>query len=248
MASSPTTLQIRFTPTWLPTLAAVAMIALTLNLAQWQQRRAGEKERLQAEFDHRGELPQIALDAGMRDAAALQYRSVRARGEWNMAGQVYVDNKFHDNAVGYYVYTPMKLAGGNAYVLVNRGWVARGPAYPAPPAVPAPTGVDVEGIVTIPSHRFLELSGAAVEGTVWQNLTVERYHEKFSLDLLPVVVLAGKAADGLLPVAEKPDAGRDKHIEYMLTWYSLAATLLVLWIGLNLKIKRLPVGPAEPAA
>jgi cytochrome oxidase assembly protein ShyY1 len=31
----------------------------------------------------------------------------------------------------------------------------------------------------------------------------------------------------------------EKHMEYMLTWYSLALTVLALWVGLNLKIQRI---------
>jgi cytochrome oxidase assembly protein ShyY1 len=35
-------------------------------------------------------------------------------------------------------------------------------------------------------------------------------------------------------------------VEYMLTWYSLALTIAVLWIALNLKIRRNPVVTAAP--
>jgi cytochrome oxidase assembly protein ShyY1 len=44
-----------------------------------------------------------------------------------------------------------------------------------------------------------------------------------------VLVLADPAGDGLAAVHEKPDTGNEKHREYELTWYSLAATLAVLW-------------------
>ena len=236
----PATLQIRFTPTWLPTLAAAGMIALTFHLGQWQQRRAAEKDALQADFDQRRALPEIVVDAAQRDAEALRYRNVRVRGTWQREGEIYLDNKFHDSAVGYQVVTPLRVAGSNAYVLVNRGWIARNAGYPKPPLAPPPAEGDVTGIATIPSQRFLELSAASVEGTVWQNLTVDRYRSKFGLDMLPYVILAREPGAGLQPVAEQPDAGAAKHIEYMLTWYSLAATTLVLWIALNLKIRRQP--------
>ena len=39
-------------------------------------------------------------------------------------------------------------------------------------------------------------------------------------------------------VVETPDAGIAKHREYSLTWFSLAATLAALWVGLNLKRAR----------
>jgi cytochrome oxidase assembly protein ShyY1 len=51
---------------------------------------------------------------------------------------------------------------------------------------------------------------------------------------------------GLTLQAERPDAGVEKHVEYMLTWYSLALTVVALWIGLNLRIQRKGLDIAAP--
>jgi surfeit locus 1 family protein len=71
---------------------------------------------------------------------------------------------------------------------------------------------------------------------VWQNLSIERYRALTGIPVLPVVVLQeGGLQPGLAAVHEKPDAGIARHQEYALTWFSLAATGLALWIVLNLK-------------
>ncbi len=240
--------RLQFSPRLMPTLAALVMMSLTLYLAWWQQGRAEQKRALQAEFTQREAAPALVLDSMQRDATAMRYRRVIARGIFQSAGQIFLDNKTDDAGVsltpgraGYHVITPMRLAGSNAYVLVNRGWLPRAANYPKPPTVVVPAGeVEVRGLAVIPNARFLELSNAAVDGTVWQNLTIERYQQQLKLDVLPVVLLASdttpNALQGLKPLSEQPNAGVDKHVEYMLTWYSLSATLLALWIGLNLKI------------
>ena len=121
-------------------------------------------------------------------------------------------------------------------VLVNRGWVARTAAYPSPPEVPVPAGEQgVEGLATVPPRRFVELSADTVAGSVWQNLSIERYAAITGRDVLPVVVLAAVPAPGLAAVEERPDTGIAKHQEYALTWFSLAATMAALWVGLNLR-------------
>lgn len=225
---------LRFRPRAVPTLAALAVALLTLYLGHWQQGRAAEKRALQTQFELRAGEPTVELSGASRDPA-LRYRKAVARGEWLIDRQIFVDNKVNDGIAGYHVITPLKLASGDTVVLVNRGWVPRGPRYPAPPEAPVSGGALVAGLLTQPSSRFLELSSQAVQGNVWQNLTVARFREATGLDVLPFVLLADRAAPPLKAVVEHPDAGTDKHIEYMMTWYSLAATVLVLWIALNIE-------------
>jgi surfeit locus 1 family protein len=85
----------------------------------------------------------------------------------------------------------------------------------------------------VPPARFLELSGETVTGDVWQNLSIARIRDRLRLDALPVVILADPPAPGLAASTERPDAGIAKHREYELTWFAMAATVVVLWLALN---------------
>ncbi|MEO8101426.1 MAG: SURF1 family protein [Betaproteobacteria bacterium] len=229
-----TTLQsLRFRPTFAPSLAALGVVLLTGYLGLWQQHRMEEKQALQREFEARSGQPPLVLNAATRDPA-MRFRQARAVGEWRSAGQIFLDNQVKDEVVGYHVFAPLKLAGSDTFVLVNRGWVARGSTYPVPPAMVVPPGpVSVAGQLTLPSARFFELSAQFVQGSVWQNLTIERYRDAMHLDVLPLVLLAQGTPAPLQPVTEHPDARASKHMEYMLTWYSLAVTAIVLWVALN---------------
>jgi surfeit locus 1 family protein len=207
------------------------MIALTLWLGGWQAERAGEKAARQAMFEARTRETPVALGGSSVPPEALLYRRVRASGRWIPEGQIFVDNQIHHGVAGFHVVTPLRLAGSARAVLVNRGWIARTAAYPAPPPVAVPEGdVEVAGLATLPPRRVLELSADTISGNVWQNLALERYAQKMRIDLVPVLVLPESSAPGLTPVREQPDAGVAKHLEYSLTWYSLAATLAVLWL------------------
>ena len=172
-------------------------------------------------------------------AESLLYRRVRAAGAWIASGQVFVDNQIVGGRAGFHVVTPLKLEGSPAAVLVNRGWIARDRAYPQPPAVAVPEGtVRVSGMASLPPARFIELSGEGVTGQVFQNLSIERYRSTSNLQVLPFVVLADPPGPGLAPVREVPRMGVEKHREYALTWFSLAATAFVLWIVMNLRRSR----------
>lgn len=224
-----------FKPTRWPTIGAVLLVALTVWLGLWQTRRGDEKEERQRLLDARVRETPVVLTGSVAAAEPLLFRRIRASGEFQPDGQLYVDNQVHLGRAGYFVYTPIKLRDG-ALLLVNRGWIARGPAYPQPPAAPVPAGaLELSGIATLPPSRFLELDSQPVSGNVWQNLTIERYRAVAKAPVLPVVMLADAPGAGLAAVHESPDAGVAKHREYALTWFSLAATAAALWIVLNLK-------------
>lgn len=211
------------------------MFFLTLYLARWQQGRAEEKSLLQAEFIQRMKAPARDLSGSDRDADALRYTRATAKGRWHDTAQIFIDNKTDGGSAGYHLITPLKLGESDTYVLVNRGWIARSAAYPNPPAIASNAReVEIAGLITLPTQKFLELSGDTVQGAVWQNLTIERYRAHTKLDVLPFVLMASEPADGLRPVTLRPDAGVDKHREYMFTWYALAATIVVLWVSLNI--------------
>jgi len=228
-------LSLRFHPTRVPTLAALVAVALTGYLGHWQQERVAEKRAMQRDFDARNGQSPVVLDSRTRDAD-LRYRRALANGEWHVPGQIFVDNQVKHGVAGYHVITPLKLQGTDTYVLVNRGWIARGSGYPTPPVAEVTGGhARVAGQLSLPSARFLELSNQSVQGPVWQNLTIERYRTAAQLDVLPFVLLADDARPPLENITERPDARADKHMEYMLTWYSLAATVIALWVVLNTK-------------
>jgi surfeit locus 1 family protein len=222
-----------------PTIGAALAIALTVSLGRWQAGRAEEKEARQALLEARLKEAPVLLTGSVESPEPLVYRHVRASGQWIAQGQIFIDNQVVEGRAGFQVVTPLRLEGRTEAVLVNRGWVARSGDYPRAPAVAVPPGrVEVAGVATLPPQRVLELSTDTVSGNVWQNLSIERYRLRTASPVLPIVILADRPAPGLVTVREAPDAGIAKHREYALTWFALAATVLALWVVLNLRRTR----------
>jgi surfeit locus 1 family protein len=218
------------------TVAAAAFIALTLYLGRWQVDRGEEKAGRQALLEARVREAPVRLTGAVASAEPLLYRRVSAGGEWVGERQIFLDNQVHEGQAGFYVVTPLRIDPSGDAVLVNRGWIARDASYPRAPQVAVPAGrVEVNGLATTPPARYIELSGETVTDNVWQNLSIARFRSRTGLAVLPVVVLQDIPAPGLAAVRETPDAGIAKHQEYALTWFSLAATALVLWVALNLR-------------
>ena len=230
-------------PDWRITAATLVFSALTIAAGQWQQGRAAYKEALQQRYDERSAAPAAELSDGPLDAEDFDQRPVRVRGTYESKYSILIDNKVHRGRAGYHVLTPLKIGNTDAYVLVNRGWIAQGRTREELPRVPMPQGAqEIEGIAVLPSTRFLELKNAAEgkgEGPVWQNLQLARYGEWSGLRVQPIVIeQTNDAKDGLLREWPRSDFGIEKHRIYAMQWYSFCILTVLLYVFFH--FKRIP--------
>lgn len=227
----------RFRPALLPGVAALAAIALTVSLGNWQSRRAEEKLAFGRELDDAAQRAVLALPPQPVAAHDYEFHGISARGEYSARHTILLDNKVMRGNAGYQVLTPLRIAGGDTYVLVNRGWVAAGPRRDVLPQVRTPAGTEtVKGIAIVPSSHILELGEKTEEGIVWQNLVLARYAKWSGLKLQPVVLQqTSDTADGLVRIWDRPDTGVDKHRGYAFQWYALAATILISYVAFSFK-------------
>ena len=226
-----------FRPAFVPGVAALAAIALTTSLGNWQSRRAEEKLALGRDLDDAARHSVLALPSRPVDAHDYEFRKISARGEYSAKYTILLDNKVLHGEAGYQVLTPLRIAGGDLYVLVNRGWVAAGARRDSLPQIQTPSGAEtVEGIAVVPSSHIFELGAKTEEGIVWQNLVLARYAKWSGLKLQPIVLQqSSDAADGLVRVWDRPDTGADKHRGYAFQWYALAMTILITYVALSFK-------------
>lgn len=238
----------RFAPSLWPTLAASFFFVLTLWLGNWQSGRAEEKRALQARYDAALREAPVHVGVELLDRGSVLHRRLEAEGVFDDARTILLDNRVHDGVAGYHVLTPLILDGGKLALLVDRGWIAAGRSRDELPAPPVPAGrIRLEGMATALDSRYVELGDAAPQGRVWQNLDSARYARLHGLTLQPVLLLQTSAqADGLVRDWPRPDAGVAMHVSYAFQWYSLATTLAVLWLVMN--VKRVREGDTQSAA
>lgn len=204
-----------------------ALVAVCLGMARLQvwraETRGGIFERQQAS----ARAAPIALDAARRDADALQWRPVTARGIWLADRSILLDNKIYRQRVGYQVLTPLQLEGSRAVVLVNRGWVPAPRLRSELPMIVTARGrVEITGVARKFESKFFEFGNASPAGQVWQHVGEAAYRERSGLDALPVIVLQTDAANDSLirdwSDVRTPENPAQRHYGYAIMWLIFA--------------------------
>lgn len=236
----------------MPTVAALAVIALTLSLGNWQLRRAQEKLALQAQRDAARSLPPETIGStslSPAQAGTLDGRPVQATGRLLPERSVYLDNRSHKGIAGFHLVTPLRIAasagsGEPIHVLVVRGWVPRDPQVRERLVEPqTPDGVvTVPGIAQRELGRVLELASMPAPGPgqrIWPNLTIDEFAAWSGLRLQPVMIRQSGPVAGAAPGEDElvrdwpaPGLDVDKHRGYAFQWYALAFATVVLWLWL----------------
>ncbi len=232
--------QTRRRPSWVPLAAALLGIVLTASAGNWQLRRAEEKAQSQAAWERGAAEPAIHLGPVPLSADQLRLRRVEADGEFVPQALVLLDNRIHEHVAGYHVIMPLRIAGSDAHVLVNRGWIPAGPDRTRLPAISTPAGtVHIEGVAVVPG-RFLELAEANEAGVVWQNLTIERFVASRGMQVVqPVLVQqTSAAADGLVREWPMPDFGIGKHYSYAAQWFLFCGFIIFLLVYFHVRNAR----------
>ena len=224
----------------LPTVAAVVFLGVTLAAGNWQLNRAQYKRELQAQLDRLAQEPPLALNGTVVDAEQMRGRRVVVTGGFDVSHEIFIDNRTAQGRPAYQVLTPLRIAGSDVAVLVDRGLVQHAwgtQVLPVVPALSAP--VRIEGIAAPPSGKYLELSQHTMDGKVWQNLDMGRYAKTVPYVLLPIVVTQlNDTGDGLYRQWVRPDAGVEKHVGYAFQWFAMAATIIVIYVVLYAKRRK----------
>lgn len=230
----------RFAPRLWPTVAAAVVIAIMLQLGNWQLSRAKEKEFRQEQLDTLSQQPPVALPTIPVELGDFRYRRVEARGSYVPEHTIFLDNKIYHGAAGYHIITPLRIGSSAMHVLVNRGWVEAGSDRSKLPLVDTPDSpVTITGIAAAAEQKTLELSGQLVSGQVWENLDIERYRSATGLRLQPVMILQqDDVKDGLVREWGRPDSGAARNLGYAFQWFGMALAALIIYLVLSGKRER----------
>jgi surfeit locus 1 family protein len=224
-----------------PTLAALAGLAVLVGLGNWQMERKRWKEDLIAKIAARVHADPAPLPiVGNADSTQdLEYLHVFARGRFHHDKERYLYAPM-PGGVGWHVYTPLEL-DRQRVVWVNRGLVPDARKAPETRREGQIEGeVEVRGLVRLQARPgpFAAENDPARNIWYWPDLAAMTGSafagSPLAAGALPLVIDADARPE---PPGGLPRGGvtrlelPNRHLEYALTWYGLAATLIGVYLA-----------------
>lgn len=220
---------------WGPFVATALAVALGVALAQWQTRRALEKEAVEARMSAQAAATPLDLNSALPRIDEAEFRRAVVKGEFVRDWPVYLDNRPYQGNAGFYLLMPFRIAGSDQHVLVARGWIKRAMSDRTRfPPITTPSGiVQIEGVIRCHPGHVLQLGRPEPlhPGAIVQNLGVQEFAQASKLNTIPLMIeQVSDTQDGLVRDWPQPSAGVEKHRGYAFQWYALAATALLFFI------------------
>ncbi len=238
----------------LPLLAGTVAFLILVGLGTWQLQRLAWKEALVARVEARvhaaavplpppGEWPALTREGD-------EYRHVRLSGTFDHARETLVYTVRGEDAPpprgqGYFVITPLVRADGPP-VLVNRGFVPQDRGAPdSRREGQTPGAVEVTGLLRFSEEPSLFVPANDAARNAFYRVNVADIAAARDLKGAAPFLIAADATPnpGGLPIGGTTRvAFPNRHLEYALTWYGLAAALV--GVGIALAVSRRRRGPA----
>lgn len=244
-----------FKPTLIPSLITVMVMAMLLALGFWQLERARQKALIQEQFKTLNTLPAVPITTMDLTDKVSRFRKVIARGRYDARHQILLDNQVQNGRPGFHVFTPLQVPGLAQAILVNRGWVPLGESRQNLPDITVnEIDVAISGRLGQPANPGLQLSAPAADEPDWPRVVQYVDYSHLSADLgyplAPAVILLDPRSEGGYRrqwQLQMTRFGPQRHQGYAVQWFSLAATLMVIYLVVNTQRSKKADPNADPA-
>lgn len=237
-----------------PTLLALAALAFLLGLGVWQMQRKAWKDGLIGQIKERTTAEPVTLavvsermtatlepKGGKANGSAwesVEYTRVRVSGRFAHQYEQYLYAPHPRLGPGYHVYTPLVMDASTCKaVIVNRGFVPES-LKAHDKRIAGQQSTEVTGLVRLAEKpgAFTPANDANKNNWYWRDLdgmaAAMQLREKscampFFVDALDEPANPGGWPMGGTTILNIPN----RHLEYALTWFGLAATLAGVFVA-----------------
>jgi surfeit locus 1 family protein len=225
-----------FRPQLWPTVFTAPALLLLLALGSWQIQRLHWKEGLIAQRQAAISAAPTAAPSTLEEARGMEFRHVTDEGVFLHDREIFLGATSEAGRQGYQILTPLLEPGGR-FVFVNRGFIPAELKDPAKRAAGQIAGtVQVRGLLRLPPAEspawFLPDNQPDLNYWFWVDLPAMSAAAKLDPDRVAPFYIDADASPnpggwpkgGVTRLALPND-----HLQYAITWFSLAVALMVIY-------------------
>jgi surfeit locus 1 family protein len=224
-----------FRPLLWPTVFSLPMLLICLALGAWQVERLFWKQDLIAQRQAAIAAPSAVVPKSLAETRDVEFRHVSDEGVFLNDKEIFLGATSEGGGQGYQVLTPLLEPGGRI-VFVNRGYIPAELKDPAKRAAGQIGGtVRVQGLLRLPPagrpNWFLPDNRPDLNYWFWVDLSAMSAADK--LDRVAPLYID---ADATPNPGGWPKGGvtrlmlPNNHLQYAITWFSLAVALIVIYV------------------
>lgn len=224
-----------FRPLLWPTLFTIPMLLLCLGLGAWQVQRLFWKQELIAQREVALAAAPIPAPRSMSEARGMEFRHVTDQGVFLNDKEIFLGATSEGGGQGYQVLTPLREPSGRI-VFINRGFVPGELKDPAKrSAGQISNEASVKGLLRLPPAGrpvwFLPDNRPDLNYWFWVDIPAMAAADKldqvapFYIDADATPNPGGWPKGGVTRLALP-----NNHLQYAITWFSLAVALVVIYV------------------
>ena len=238
-----------FRPLLWPTFFAIPALIILLMLGTWQVNRLTWKTALIEEFKTRSQAE--AIYPAFNDTP-IEFQRVAVTGRFLHDKTIYLTGRTYEGNAGFHVVSAFESTQGDVF-LVNRGWVSESYRLPEKRPFSMSTGeMTLDGIIRLSQRQGYFVPDNEPEAGFWftmkpdeaaAHLNMPEAQQGYYID---VVRQPGEELQ--LPIAaEVKIEVRNSHLNYAVTWYGIALSLIGVYFAYHHSMGRLQFGRPQSA-
>ena len=227
-------MKIYFKPSVWLTIFAFPSFLILIMLGSWQVQRLGWKSDLILNYNNNFQQAPITVNELLKQRQKNKYRRTIINGQYDHTNEIKIIGKTYEGNAGFHIITPFILEN-NEIIYINRGWVPKKYADKKTRKFSLlEENVKVVGLVRLPQKKGYFVPENEPENGFWFTIIPEELNRhlniigenEFYIDELNIdeKLKLPMPANGKVQVP-------NNHLQYAITWYSLALGLLIVYFA-----------------
>ena len=228
-----------FKPKIIPIIATILGLAILLSLSGWQLKRLSWKKNLIETRIDRYEKNSKELDE-LKDISNSEFYKVNVVGSFLNNKEMFMPALSKNGNNGFHILVPIKLLDGKT-IIYDTGWVPTHKKEQAKRTENLDDNISIkESVIRLPGRKGKYQPDNELENNFWFFVDTQEMSKYLNLNVEKEFYLeaANDGPEGYPLGGQTRIYIRNNHLQYAITWFLIACTLLGVFLAASIKIEK----------